>query len=79
MELLDVNGGNGQSYGYVLYRKTNVSVGENSTLQIMGHIRDVGIVVFDGKLQTEIFTSKDQIEHFGFWRQRFLFFIIFLK
>lgn len=36
MELLDINDGSGQSDGYIVYRKENVDLAENSVLIIEG-------------------------------------------
>ncbi|XP_047119924.1 beta-galactosidase-1-like protein 2 isoform X1 [Schistocerca piceifrons] len=69
MEYLDINNGNGQSYGFVLYRKTGVTIGESSVLQIIGRVRDLAIVLIDGESKTDPLTSVIQLEGFGFWEQ----------
>ncbi|XP_049939913.1 beta-galactosidase-1-like protein 2 [Schistocerca serialis cubense] len=69
MELLDINNGNGQSYGFVLYRKSGVTIGERSVLQIIGNVRDLAVVLVDGESKTEPLTSTDQLNNFGFWEQ----------
>ncbi|XP_049940856.1 beta-galactosidase-1-like protein 2 [Schistocerca serialis cubense] len=69
MEFLDINNGNGQSYGFVLYRKNAATIGENSVLQIIGHVRDLAVVLIDGENITEPLTSKEQLKNFGFWEQ----------
>ncbi|CAG2059296.1 unnamed protein product, partial [Timema podura] len=67
MELLDINGGNGQSYGFVLYRKSGVNIPKNSVLKIEGRVHDVGTVMVDGLTATESFKHLEQTESFGFW------------
>ncbi|XP_049788823.1 beta-galactosidase-1-like protein 2 isoform X2 [Schistocerca nitens] len=69
MEYLDINNGNGQSYGFVLYRKTGVTIGESSVLQIIGRVRDLAILLIDGESKTDPLTSVIQLEGFGFWEQ----------
>nr|CAD7194984.1 unnamed protein product [Timema douglasi] len=67
MELLDINGGNGQSYGFVLYRKSGMNIPKNSVLKIEGRVHDVGTVMVDGLTATESFKNLEQTESFGFW------------
>nr|CAD7568022.1 unnamed protein product [Timema californicum] len=67
MELLDINDGNGQSYGFVVYRKTNLDIPENSTLTIEGKVHDVGILLLDNVRQTEPLTDREQTRGFGYW------------
>lgn len=50
MELLDINNDSGQSYGYVVYRKTNLDIPPNSRLKISGKIHDTILVVLNGSL-----------------------------
>ena len=45
MEQLDINNENGQSYGYIVYRKTLV-LQAGMTLKIRGHPRDLVQVIF---------------------------------
>ncbi|PSN41039.1 hypothetical protein C0J52_17739, partial [Blattella germanica] len=69
MENLSINNGNGQSYGYVVYRYTApVELTDSSNLQIKnGVVRDMAIVLLDGDRQTETLTTQDQISGFGYW------------
>nr|AIA09347.1 beta-galactosidase [Periplaneta americana] len=68
MEALPVNNGNGQSYGYVLYRHADTSVTTSSVLQVKNDaIYDMGIVMLDGERKTEKLTSVSQVGDFGFW------------
>ncbi len=43
MEQLSLNGGNGQSYGYIVYRK-RVSLKQGSILSMRGRPRDLMLV-----------------------------------
>ncbi|CAG2066285.1 unnamed protein product, partial [Timema podura] len=67
MELLDINEGNGQSYGFVVYRKTDLDIPENSILKIEGKVHDVGILLLDNVRQTEPLTDREQTRGFGYW------------
>ncbi|XP_018580033.1 beta-galactosidase-1-like protein 3 [Anoplophora glabripennis] len=69
MEMLDINNGSGQSFGYIAYRKENVFLGPYTILAIEGNICDVAIVLVDGVLVSPILESKDDVNGFGFWRQ----------
>jgi hypothetical protein len=71
MEKLPVNNGNGQSYGFVLYRHAGVTVKVNSTLQIKDDaIYDMGVVLLDGERKTDKLTSVLQLVQFGYWETR---------
>jgi hypothetical protein len=71
MEKLSVNNGNGQSYGFVLYRHAEVAVRVKSTLQIKnGAFYDMGIVLLDGERKTEKLTSASQLLQFGYWETK---------
>jgi hypothetical protein len=68
MEKLPINSGNGQSYGFVLYRHAGLPVNVLSTLQIKdGAFYDMGIVLLDGERQTDKLTSVIQLSEFGYW------------
>jgi hypothetical protein len=68
MEKLPVNNGNGQSYGFVLYRRAGLTVNELSILQTKGGaFYDMGIVLLDGERKTEKLTSDTQLSGFGYW------------
>jgi len=68
MEKLPVNNGNGQSYGFVLYRRAGLTVNEQSILQTRGGaFYDMGIVLLDGERKTEKLTSDNQLSGFGYW------------
>nr|CAD7447574.1 unnamed protein product [Timema bartmani] len=68
MELLDVNGGSGQCYGFVVYRKTGLQVPPTTTLEITGTAHDMAVVMVDGVRKTEPITSVQQVTGFGYWQ-----------
>jgi len=43
MEMLPVNNGNGQSYGWILYRKT---IEKGGKVNVKGQVRDRTLVIF---------------------------------
>ncbi len=53
MELLPMNGENGQSYGYVIYRTTKSleNPDSNLTLSVEGEVKDFGILIVNGENQ----------------------------
>ena len=51
MEQLDINNGNGQSYGYIVYRKTLV-LRPGMKLKIRGHPRDLVQVIILGSVRS---------------------------
>ena len=58
MEMLDVNNGNGQSYGYIVYRK-NLVLKSGMKLTIRGHPRDIVQVLVNGVQVSRIFSFTD--------------------
>lgn len=68
MELLPINGMSGQSYGYIVYRKT-LNIPKGSVLKIGGHVCDTILVMVNGVLLNEIPTNRDALNGFGFWRK----------
>ncbi|KAJ8965800.1 hypothetical protein NQ314_003898 [Rhamnusium bicolor] len=50
MELLPINNNSGQSYGYIVYRKTNLYIPANAVLKISGYVRDTVLVLINGVL-----------------------------
>lgn len=67
MELLPINNGSGQSYGYIIYR-TKVDLLPNSILKIAGHVCDSVIVMVDGILLSKPLLSPNDLNGFGYWR-----------
>ena len=70
MEQLPINNDNGQSYGFIIYRKTNVTVTDSSNLKIRGHVRDLAQVLVNGQLQTPPIKSQADLKSFGSWFPR---------
>lgn len=68
MESLNINNNSGQSYGYIVYRKKNISIPPNSILKIEGHVCDTVLVLLDGDLKSKIVKSKEDLNGFGYWR-----------
>jgi hypothetical protein len=66
MEALNINNGNGQSYGLIVYRK-ELDLTATAQLQVSGHIRDVAMVVVDGVQKTKRPEDKTDVEGFGYW------------
>ncbi|XP_059473358.1 beta-galactosidase-1-like protein 2 [Neocloeon triangulifer] len=69
MEALEINDGNGQSYGLTVYRK-QLDLPTLAELQIVGHIRDVAMVVVDGVQKTKKPQGSGALLGFGFWTNR---------
>lgn len=68
MEKLPINGNAGQSYGYIVYRKTNLTIPSGATLKIGGYIRDTVMVLVNGKLVSKIPKNASDICNFGYWK-----------
>ena len=70
MEQLNVNNGNGQSYGYIVYRKTLV-LKPGMKLKIRGHPRDLVQVMVNGvQVNDPIYNLLDLGKNFGSWGVR---------
>jgi len=70
MEKLDINNGNGQSYGYIVYRKT-ITVMEGMVLKIRGHPRDLVQVMVNGiEVNAPVLSEMDLMKNFGSWAIR---------
>lgn len=68
MELLPINYNSGQSFGYITYRKTNLTIKAEAFLEIKGFVRDTVLVLLNGKLISPVPKSTWDIFGFGFWR-----------
>lgn len=66
MEALDINSGNGQSYGLIVYRK-RLDLPELAELRIIGHVRDVAMVLVDDVQKTPKPEGAGALLGFGFW------------
>lgn len=65
MENLPINNNTGQSFGYVIYRKTNISIKKDSLLKILGYVRDSVNLYINDKLVTE---NVVDLNSFGYWK-----------
>lgn len=61
MEKLNINNGGGQSYGYIVYRKTNLDIPANAVLRIAGRVCDAVIVLVNNALVSHVLSSADDI------------------
>jgi len=70
MEKLEINNGNGQSYGYIVYRKT-LPLMPGMVLKIRGHPRDLVQVMVNGvEVNPPVLTLSDLLRNFGSWAVR---------
>lgn len=67
MEDLPINNNNGQSYGYILYRNTASLTGGMHTIQTMGHVRDMLVMMLNQQRLTPDWKNDIQLNDFGFW------------
>lgn len=67
MEYLDVNGGSGQSFGYIVYRKKSQALTPTSTLKIQGNINGAAMVMINNKLVSPALQTVDDLKNFGYW------------
>lgn len=68
MEMLPINNNNGQSYGYIVYRKININISKNSILSIEGRVCDTVMVMVNGKLMSPILRERKNLDEFGYWK-----------
>nr|XP_023027083.1 beta-galactosidase-1-like protein 2 [Leptinotarsa decemlineata] len=68
MEKLDINHNSGQSFGYIVYRKTNLHISAHSVLKISGYVRDTVLVLINGQLVSPPPKNESDVNGFGFWR-----------
>ncbi|KAK7873186.1 hypothetical protein R5R35_006400 [Gryllus longicercus] len=71
MELLPANGGAGQSYGFLLYRRAagGEPVPDGATLTVRGRVRDLAVVLLDGQRVSAPLTSLQDLRGFGYWEK----------
>lgn len=67
MELLSINKNSGQSFGYILYRKRNVTITKTSVLKITGYVSDHVNIYINNKLVTK---NVINLNNFGYWKQK---------
>ncbi|XP_030767921.1 beta-galactosidase-1-like protein 2 [Sitophilus oryzae] len=70
MEQLDINNGNGQSYGYIVYRKENIDIKAGSVLKVEGHVCDTVLVLINGTLVSKVLETEEDLNGFGYWRKK---------
>lgn len=58
----------GQSYGYIVYRKTGLTIPSNAILKISGYVKDSVLVLLNGKLISPVPKTVKDIDGFGFWK-----------
>lgn len=68
MEKLNINKGSGQSYGYVVYRKSGLTIPSNAVLKISGYVKDTVLVLVNGKLISPAPKTAKDLDGFGFWK-----------
>ncbi|XP_063222281.1 beta-galactosidase-1-like protein 2 [Bacillus rossius redtenbacheri] len=68
MELLSINNGSGQSYGFVVYRKRGLDIPQSSVLKITGYVYDMAVVLVDGNRKTQAVTKLEDVTKFGCWQ-----------
>lgn len=68
MEQLPINNNSGQSYGYIVYKKTNLDIPPNSTLKIAGRVCDTVMVLINGVLISKPLENNSDLDKFGYWR-----------
>lgn len=67
MEMLSINKGSGQSYGYIVYRKNSITLQPNSVLKINGKINGAVMVVVGNELKSPHLNDVDDFHNFGYW------------
>lgn len=68
MEKFNIHNGYGQNFGYIVYRKTGLTISANAVLKISGNIKDTILVLVNGKLISPAPKSAEDLEGFGFWK-----------
>ncbi|KAL1506621.1 hypothetical protein ABEB36_005948 [Hypothenemus hampei] len=68
MELIDINNGTGQSFGYIVYRKENLNLSAGAKITFTGHIFDSVLVLLNGQQLSPVLKTKDDLNQFGFYR-----------
>ena len=68
MEQLEfLNGGNGQSYGYIVYRKRIPNLKSGSVLKIRGRVHDLFSAMVNGVIIHKPILSILDVNKFGSW------------
>lgn len=66
MENLPINNDAGQSFGYIIYRKKNITITKNSLLKIKGYVYDHVNVYINNKLVSK---NTMNLTDFGYWKK----------
>ena len=67
MEDLPINNNNGQSYGYMHFRKTAQIADGVHTIKTPGRVRDLAVFMVDRKRLTSAWDSYDKTSSFGYF------------
>ncbi|KAG5873596.1 hypothetical protein JTB14_014409 [Gonioctena quinquepunctata] len=67
MENLPINNNTGQKFGYIVYRKSSVTINRSAILNIRGYIYDTVNIYVNNKLITRNVVNLDD---FGYWRKK---------
>ena len=70
MEQLRVNKGNGQSYGYIVYRK-RMTLKDGAKIKIRGHVRDLLQLMINGVMMNDPILEIADLVYFGSWGPRY--------
>ncbi|CAH0563091.1 unnamed protein product [Brassicogethes aeneus] len=70
MEFLNINNNTGQSFGYVIYRKNHLDLNKTFTLKFDGYVYDAATVYVNGKLISKKPNNLNDLDGFGFYRQK---------
>ncbi|KAK5650908.1 hypothetical protein RI129_001937 [Pyrocoelia pectoralis] len=68
MENLPINNNSGQSYGYIIYRKTGLHIPSYAKLKVENHVCDTVMVLIDGVLVSKPLSGANDFNGFGYWR-----------
>ena len=71
MEQLSLNNGNGQSYGYIVYRK-RLALRQGSVLSMRGRPRDLLQVMVNGVMVNKPIMNILELLNFGSWALRYV-------
>jgi hypothetical protein len=67
MEQLPIHSGNGQAHGHVVYRKQMSNLVDGSRIVVRGHVRDLLMLVINGKMVNDVIIDYIDLVKFGSW------------
>jgi len=67
MEDLPIHNGNGQSFGYLLYRHNGLLSASSHRIKIVGHVRDLAVFMVNGERLSSEFANTLTPGTFGYW------------